>query len=300
MDVKELLTGFLGKTLNMPAEKVASLFNEDGTVKDTAKDEILALDATRVQAFKAEETTAHDNGYKKAQREVLDLREKEIKDKYALTSSKKGIELIEEIVTLKAGEKANLEPDKVKLHPEYIKLQDELTKKAIDAETTWKKKYDDREKEIDREKTFGVVSTKADTILAEYGLPKDAKLSANQKKLLYEELKSFGFQPNGEDFVIIDGEGKVKNDAHGNRISFDTLVHEIASKYWPKLDGEERSGAGANNDPAGKGSAVKPNAYKGKIKTENDYVAALSQPNLTAEMRIDIDAEYTAVTNPAK
>lgn len=294
MEIKDLLNGFLGKTLNMPAEKVASLFNEDGTVKDTSLNEILALDTTRVQTFKSEATSEFDNGYKKAQREVLELREKEIREKFGINSNKKGLELIDEIVTAKAGQTVALEPEKVKLHPEYIKLQDELNKRLQETETTWKEKYDSREKEIANEKTFETISKKADSLLAgKYALPEDLKLSNNQKKLLLMELKEYGFQPNGEDFVIVDKDGKVKNDAHGNRISFETLINDIASNYWPKLDGQQRQGSGANNNANSNSQAA--NVYKGKIKTEDDYVNEMAKAT-TPEQRMAIDAEFSSST----
>lgn len=294
MEIKELLNGFLGKTLNMPAEKVASLFNEDGTVKDNALNDILALDTMRVHTFKSEATSEFDNGYKKAQREVLEVREKEIREKFGVTSNKKGLELIDEIVTTKAGQTVALEPEKVKLHPEYIKLQDELTKRLNETETTWKEKFDSREKQIANEKTFDAISKKADSLLAgKYALPEDLKLSTNQKKLLLMELKEYGFQPNGDDFVIVDKDGKVKNDAHGNRISFETLINDIASNYWPKLDGQQRQGSGADNNANVNGQGA--NAYKGKIKSEDDYVNAM-QNATTAEQRIAIDTEFSSLT----
>lgn len=289
--MKEFLTAFLGTTYKMPAEKVASLFNEDGTVKDNALQDLLTVDATRIASLKSEGQTMFDNGFKKAQSEVLSLREKEIKEKYGVTTDKKGLDLIDEIVTAKAGQKVEMEPEKVKLHPEYIKLQDDLTNKLKTTETELNQKYKTLEEGYAKEKTFGVISKKADSILAGYGLPEDEKLSNNQKKLLHLQLNEYSFQPNGEDFIVVDKEGKVVNDEYGHRKSFDSLVNEIAGNYWPKLEGERRTGTGATNNAAqNNNQAAKPNDYKGKIKTSQDYVDSMSKAK-NAEERMQIDEE---------
>lgn len=293
--MKDFLIALLGKTLNMAPDKVAALFNADGTeLLPTALNEILTADATRVQTIKAENQTYFDNGFKKAQVEVLSKSEKDIKAKFAIVSDKVGLDLIDEIVTLKAGEKANLEPDKVKLHPEYLKLQDELTNKLKESETSWKTKYDTREAEIGREKTFAVISKKADALLSGYGLPEDEKLRDNQKKLLHLELNKYGFQQHNDDFVIVDADGKPVNDEHGHRKNFDTLVQEIASQYWPKLEGQGKSGSGAQNNGGQGAGAAKLNPYKGKIKSEQDYISLVGQAK-TAEERIAIKAEFDLV-----
>jgi hypothetical protein len=296
MKHKEFLAAFLGKTLNIPADKVASLLNEDETeVKDTALNELLALDAARVKSYKDKEAEVFDNGYKKAQKEVMGQREKEIKEKFGITSEKQGLDLIAEIITAEAGKKAELEPEKVKLHPEYIRLQDDLTKKLKETEKTWKDKYEGREAEIQKEKVFSGVASKADSVLSGYGLPEDVNLAKNQKALLHNELNQYTFQPNGDDYVIVDKDGKVVNDEHGHRKNFESLVNEIASKYWPKLDGAARSGSGAENNPGtGTGAAAskaKANPWKGKVKTEADYTTAMAGAK-TAEDRMAIDDAY--------
>jgi len=295
--MKEFITALLTKTLNLSAEKVASLFNEDGSeLLPNALNEILALNSTHVNALKTENQTYFDNGYKKAQSEVLVSKEKEVKEKFGFNSDKKGLELIEEIIISEAGKKVNLQGDNVKLHPEFVKLQDELNAKIKTTETDWQSKFDNREKDIVKEKNLTNISKKADTLLAQYGLPEDANLSANQKILLKFELDKYNFQPNGDDFIISDNEGKPVNDEHGHRITVDTLIHKIASKYWLKLDGEQRRGSGASNDVSKVDKDGKPltiNPYKNKINNEEDFIKALSVPGLKAEDRILIDAAYS-------
>lgn len=292
MTPQEFLTEVLGTTHKMPADKVAALFNADGTIKDTAKTDFYAADQARVQEFEAREKTAMDNGYKKAQSEILDMKEKEIKDKYGLTGSKKRglLEIIDEVASQAASKAATVDPDKIKAHPEYIKMQDELTAQIKDANKTWEEKYKNFEKEVNNEKVFSNISKKADGILSGFGLPEDANLAANQKALLHIELKKYNFAPNGDDYIITDSEGKVVNDQHGHRKNFETLVSEIAGKFWPKKDGQNRSGSGAqNNQQNNNGQTANP--WKGKITNDDTYSNAMSKAK-TGEERIQIDDAY--------
>jgi hypothetical protein len=294
METKQFLTEVLGKTYKTPAEKVAELFNSDGTIKDDAPAQIFALDQVRVQEFEAREKLAGDNMYKKAQSEILDMKEKEIKEKFGLNGSKKKglIEIIEEVATQAAAKAATVDPDKIKLHPEYIKLQDELTAQINSKETEWKQKFEERENQINHEKTFSVINKKADAFLQNFGLPEDQTIANNQKRLLQLELNDYKFTPDstGNDYVITDKDGKVVNDQHGHRKNFETLVNEIASKYWPKKDGQARSGAGAENNQGGVGAA-NVNKWKGKVTDDATYSKLISEAK-TAEERMEITDAY--------
>lgn len=295
MTHKEFLTAFLGRTLNIPADKVASLLNDDGTeIKPEALTELLALDATRVQNFKTENQTYFDNGFKKAEKEAFTKREKEIKEKYGITSDKIGLELIEEIITAKAGAKVELEEDKVKLHPAFVTMQDQLNKKIRETETTWKEKYEGYEKTIAKEKTFEKVFKDAETELAGLKpiLPKDAAKAAAQKGWFKDRLNKYGYVNQNGTTVITDENGKALEDGHGNRITFKALVQQIANEYWEFEDGTERGGSGGDNDAGGKGTKGTP--YKGKVPTsEAEYSAAFSQCK-NAEERIALTDAWEA------
>lgn len=301
MKLKEFLAGFLGKTLNMPSDKVAALLNADESeVNDTALQELLALDATRVQTFKEAETKEFDNGYKKAQREVLSVKEKELKQKYALTTETKGLDaIVEEIITNKAGQKIEIEEDKVKVHPAFIKMQDELKKSNKTEIDALQKKYDDREKDISRKENFTVIGEIADQFLDGYALPEDPKLAANQKKIIKEKLFNlFDFEKNpndetGKDFIIkTRNEGKILNNPQGYRKTIDVLLDEEASQLWPKKEGKKREGSGADNDDQTKGKGQQgTNKYKGKITNDATYSEHFSKAT-TADDRLAIDDAY--------
>lgn len=295
IEIKDFLTEVLGKTYKMPADKVAELFNSDGTIKDDAPNQVLSLDQVRIQEFETREKTHGDNMYKKAQSEILDMKEKEIKEKFNLTGSKKKglLDIIAEIESQAITKASAIDPAKITTHPEFIKMQDQLTAQVTEKEKEWKDKYETREKEINKEKTFSQISKRADGILSGFALPEKEELANNQKTLLYQELNKYNFQQNGDDYIITDSEGKVVNDQHGHRKNFDALVAELSAKYWVKKDGVDRQGTGAannanaNNNGAG---AAKANKWKGKINNETDLINAMSQPGITPEDRIEMGA----------
>lgn len=255
---QDILTAFLGKTLNMPTEKVATLFKKNGEEDELTAEALSTLlteDASRVKAFKEENDTYFLNGQKKATKEFGINRDKEIKEKFAITSEKIGLELIEEVLTAKTGA-ATLDVEKVKVHPEFLKMEKELAAKIAETETTWKSKFDLREQELVEEKTFSNISTKADTLLAELKpiLSKDPEKAKNQKQLLINELKGFKYQDNNGELTILKSDGKRLEDIHGKPVGFDSLIKEISSKYWDFETATSRSGTGATNDTdTGKG-----------------------------------------------
>lgn len=290
--LKNLFTALFGKTLNMPADKVASLFtNDEGTeLKPEALDTLLALHSAHVTNLKAENQTYFDNGMKKATKEILTDFEKKVKEKYGITSEKQGEELIEEIVLSKA-KPGELDESKVKLHPLYLELEGKMTKAVKETEKTWKEKLDGIEKTHAKEKTFSGVIKKAEAVLPGFALPEDEKLRENQKKLLKLDLEGYEYQANGEELIVLK-DGKPVEDEHGHKIAFDNFVKGIAANYWPKLDGKERSGAGGSNNPAGKGTAG--SKWSGKVPSSEQEYSQMIAGAKTSEDRIAITDAWDA------
>lgn len=287
--LKEILSPILVK-MGMEEGKVSALFNAEGTELTTeASAELTQYDATRVAKIKTDsKTEGFTQGHAKGLGDGLEKIEKAMLEKYGVTSDKKGIELVDEIITTKSNVKPpELEADKVKLHPEYIRMKDELTKKTTDEVATWKKKYEDRDNEIAKQNTFAKVQAKADAILEELNpvLPEDPKKAAAQKKLLYDQLLALDFKQNEnnvEDFIITK-DGKVVEDAHGTRRDLKALVTEMASGIWDFKEGKSKSSAGNTNDP----DPVKAKAAKiANVKTPKNEVEYMNA--ITTETDPDI------------
>lgn len=293
MTHKEFLTAFLGKTLNIPADKVASLLNDEGTeIKAEALTELLALDATRVQKFKDDNATHFENGQKKATKELMVDFEKKVKEKYGVNSDKKGDELIDEIITTKSNDKSAVDETKVKTHEAYVNMQNELNKKIVETENNWKTKWDTHQKEIAKKEVFSGVLKKADTILPGFALPENEQLKANQKKLLALDLQEYEFEPQGDnDFIVKKKDGTLATDEHGNRITYEELVKTTASKYWLPINGRNKQGAGGENTGA---AAAGASAWKGKQPTNDAEYTKLIQSATEAKDRIAIQDSYKA------
>lgn len=293
---KEILTAFLGKTLNLPVETVASLFEKNGDEEDLKADAGKILedaDASRVQSFKEKEKTLFDNGYKKAQVEVLSKLEKEILDKFEVKSDKKGIELIEEIVTAKT-KLPDLDEDKVKVHPVYTKAEKEFQKKLKEQEEAFKAQLEDKDKQYAKKETLTGIKQRVRSLLEEqikpiFGTTDKAKINNQIDRLLMSEIEQFDYAIQDNE-VIVMKEGKRIEDKHGKPIAFDSFLKEHASKHWEFETGQSRQGSGASNDD-GKGTGQNGNQSKvlkwnGKLPSNDAEYSEIFKGLKTAEERV--------------
>lgn len=289
--VKDTLANVL-KKMGMEDEKVAALFNADGTeLADNAEAELTAFDAARITKIKTTaKTEGFNQGHQKGLSEGASKWEKEASEEFEITSDKKGLDLIREIVEKKSSIKPEIEEDKVLAHPAFIKMKRELEKQVTAKETEWKSKYEARESELLKEKTFDSITQKAKAHLTSLKpvLPKDQAKQEKQMQMLVNELKGYEYKEVDGQIVILK-DGKPFEDAHGKSIEFTTLVKNTAESIWDFQTGTQRSGTGNNNDDgAGAGG--------GKLKVEapaskDEYVKRM-QSAKTPEERIAITEAY--------
>lgn len=281
---KEIITAFLGKTLNLPTDKVAQLFEKNGEeeeLKSDSLDELLKHDAARVKIFKDQNAEHFLNGQKKATKEFGENRDKELKKKYEFDSDKIGDELVDEIIAAKT-KPSTLTDDQVKIHPLFTKAEKEAAKKIKEAEDAAQAKIDAREKEIARNATLSKIKGLADAKLKElkpiFNTTDAAKIQNQIDKLLLSELNGYEYEIQGED-VIVMKDGKRLEDGHGKAISFDELVKTNASKNWEFEEGTGRQGAGADNDDAAKKlAAAKATKFTGVIpKSDAEFSEAFGK-----------------------
>jgi hypothetical protein len=285
------------KKMGMADEQVASLFNEDGTeFAENATETILKYDATRVQKMKDDGTKLFNDGHKKGLSEGASKIEKEIVEKYGISSDKIGIELIDELIASKSATgSSTLDEEKVKLHPAYVKMQDELSKQIKQKDKEWDEKFKQRDSEIAKQNLFKevVAKAKATALGLKPLLPKDAAKAERQMELLVAELSKLGFNKteDGNDYIL-EKEGKPVEDAHGNRINFDAYVKSVAESIWDFEQGQQRSSAQNSNDATG--SQNQQNKWAGAVpKTEAEYIKAVSGAKDASE-RIAIQDAYKA------
>lgn len=282
---KTTLLGLLSTVYEKDETGVAALLNADGSdLKPEALEEILAWDKERVTKLKPDTKKVFDDGYKKAQSEILTSFEKQISEKFGVKSDKKGVELIAEIVEAAKGSKAEggagLSEEDVKKHRIYLDAIAEADKKVSAKDQEWQEKYKALESSVEREKTFSEVAKKA---IAHFDslkpiLSSDPVKAANQRDLLLRDLSNLQYEIRDGVIVLLDKDGSDLQDGHGKRIPFEKVVKDISDRYFEYQAADPRGNAG-NNGTGGGSQIVVPttdeefqkafyNAKTGKEKAE--------------------------------
>lgn len=305
--LKELVVAYISKTQGKTPEEVSSLlFKKEADVevlKDDAQSALFELDKNRInslnQKFDTERKETYDKGYNKAKAEVLGKLEDEAKSKYGITEDKRGLELIDAIVSAKS-KSSNGEPteDQVKSSKTYLDAVAQLKKEKAEEVKQWTEKYESREKQLQKEATFKNISDQAVKFVKSLNpiLPEDQKKADNQLGILLEQIKGFDFEVKEDGKIVILKEGKVLCDEHSHPIAFEDLVKERASNLWDFKTGEDRSGTGNNNSGKGGGNGNESKGYKGPTpKSNEEYLKMLG--DLKDEKA---QIELTKVWNSAK
>ncbi len=282
----EFVSNLVVTTLGVPQTEVASLLfeikeDETGDVKPEALKTLLDKSAVKVAAFKDAETKAHDKGYNKAKAESISKFETELKTKFGITSDKQGLELIEFAVAeqLKA-QGGTTDEETIKRSSLYLNTVERLTKEKEDAVKVETAKFEELNNKIQKESTFKTIAEQAKAVLDELklvlptGKTADGKSKADIQiqRFLNELGNEYGFElKDGKTLVTKDG--KILEDVHGNMIPLKEIVKSRALELWDPQEGEQRQGAGNNNDgSAGAGGANGGKKYNGPTpKDANEY-----------------------------
>lgn len=300
MEIKDFLSGVLSKTLSMDEAGVASLFNEDGTIKDESLQTVLDLDVKRIAGIKPDTKKYFDDGYKKASSEILNKRDKELQEKFGIKSDKIGVDLINEIISeqvKKSG--ADLNDEAVKKHPLFISTVDKLQKEKEEAIQAESEKLNSFQTELKRKETFGIVAKNAIKYLDSLNpiLYDDAALAENQKSIVIEKLQSnYEYDIQGDKTIVLK-DGKVLEDDHGNRIPFEKVVKSISDKYF-KYHVTEQKSAPANGKQTPNGKEVKSTLEA--PKSHQQFIDTIANQKYPVAERLAYEAEHAAKfsTNP--
>ena len=298
--MKTIITGLLSKAYNIDAGKIAELIKDGEMSEDEQKEAlkaILEIDKNRIQSVT--ETSAKnvntkefiEQGYNKAKGEVLTKFEQGLKSKFNIESDKTGQDLIDFIVSEKAekGGSGELTEDAIK----RSKFYQDLESNAKTQVKTLKDEYEEKIKSIEDgyqyEKTFSEVQQKALTVFNGLNpiLPTAKHIADNQVGNFVNSLKDFKFDKQGDRIVVMDAEGKVVQDAHGNSRSFEDIIKDKASSLFEFKQNNGGSGAGNGNEggQGGSGGLVIP-------KTFDELEKVMSDDKLTGDEKSNIIAEY--------
>jgi uncharacterized protein (DUF2249 family) len=321
MDYKEFVKAFLTTALGMDETEVSALYDAEGNLKPDSIKSVLAKDASRIkekqEANQEKVTQAHDKGYSKAKGEVLAQFEKDFKEKFKIDSDKKGLDLVDVVITKLSTDK-NITDEDVKKHPLYLSKEAEIQKAKTETEQEWTKKYNDRETEIQQKERLTTVSKNAQVILEKLKvvLPEDPARKANHLKLFEQRLAEMPYDIktglNGETLIIPLKKGSTDRleDQHGNPIPFNDVVKNIASEFWDFQQADKRSAGDPGNSGSGAGAAASTGASADanskakkfsftKPKDDADFMAQYKKleedKTLSPQEKIRAKGELTAI-----
>lgn len=299
--MKTIITGLLSKAYNFDNGKIAELFKDGETELSEQQqteilNKILEIDAQRVENIKksVDKKDAFQDGFKKAKSEVLTDFEKGLKEKFGIESDKTGLELVEEFVSKKSegGQGGDLTEDAIKRSKVFQDMESNLKKQITTVKTEYETKINEIQDGYKAEQTFSNVSQKALQIFNGLNpiLPQNKTVADNQVKFFVNTLKDFKFDVQDERIVVMDKDGKVLEDGHGNSRSFEDIVKETASGLFEfkANNGGSGSGNGGQQGQGGSGSS-----YAGNVpKTFEELEKVMSDTSISIEDRSNIMAEY--------
>ncbi len=246
-----------------------------------------------------------DRGFQKAQGEILNKLEKEIRTEFDIDNADlKGVDLVKHVAekvkedAAKTAPKSKLTDDDVKKHPVYLELEKAKTKEIQTVKTEYETKIKAEQDAREYEKTLAVVTDKAKAYFKELGeavLPDDANVAERiVQKLLIEEIKAGRkFEPNGDDFIALKEDGTREEDKAGNAKTLKDIVAEVAKTNFQFKAGSDKKFPGNGGDPTPPKPGAGGGKYKGAApKTSDDYVKLLLSPDLSSDEKLEIRDVY--------
>lgn len=273
---QELLKGFLSKTLNMDEEAVSGLFNEDGEL--LSMDAAIKADADRIAKYKKEKSEQLDRGLREGAEKV----EKQIKKKYGIESDAIGIDLVDELVQLKVSEVSKMNDGDIEKNPEFIKRKAEWDKQMREKEKEFAEQMKAKESEFERSRVISRAKRAALELLERKNpiLPKDATKANVWRETFLNEIAAGDYQVNSDgSIIVLDKDGKILTNEHGNSVDFADHVTSIADKYFDYQVADQRSSTGLKDDK-GVGKML-------TIKDEDEFIQKMRDAK-SAEERAEI------------
>ena len=272
-DEQTKLNETLVKVFKLTEEQLSTLYNADGDLTDLKV--VTEADEKRVAKFNTEKTQQLNRGIKEGASKI----EKEIKEKYSVESELIGVELVDFVLASKTEEVVKTGNKDISKHPEYVKLESSIDKKLKDRDKEWEGKLALKESEFKKEKLFEKIKDKALVNLEGRKpiLPGDPKKAQVWRDTYLNELRAGNYQ-EGDDGtpIVLDKEGNVMKDTHGNPVTFDEFEKNISDKYfeYPVSDKRDSSSNKDTKVP-----------QTGDPKTKEDCLAKLRDPKITPEDR---------------
>ena len=266
------------------------IFNDKDELQDDALAKLLELDKSRVKKFNEDKTKFGDEKYSHAKREVLEEFEKTVKGKFNVTSEKKGLELIEELIAAKTKVgPEGLTEEAVKKSKWYLDLETSKKTELEAKEAEFKTQLEAKDKEEKAKTLKDTIRKEAEKYLDEKApiLDKDDKVAKKRRETFLKELLDMNDYEEHEltggrkRIVPVDKTSKKRlEDEHGNAIGLDKIIEQVASEHFVFDPAGKRNTAGDPNEKS-KGGA-------GDGKPKYNYTKAAT-PQEQSEMLTKIE-----------
>lgn len=280
--------GLLSTSLKLDETGVAALKEADGSWKDEATEELLKLDAGRVEALRKDVDSKLEERYSRGKRETMEALEKQLRDEFGVKSTdKRGIDLIKAIVAEKVNATGGLTDDKVKTHPLFQKLEEELRTLPTSFEEKLKAREEEIRTEFKRERQKDLVWERAHEVLQGMNpnLPDDPVVAKNQLRLLRQFVDEHEFDVPDDGSIITplskDGKGRME-DKHGHAVKFNDFIQQAARQFYTF---KAPAGGGGAPDPGrtgGRGGSSTGDDGDATIASQADYAREWDRINRTS------------------
>lgn len=300
MDYEKILRGLLSGPYKMDEGRISEILTQ--TDETSALAELLSADKDRVSKLQPKDDgkSKFQEGYAKAKKEERTLFEKELKEEYGIESDLTGKDLIEQIVTTKAGEASKRKPgegiseDEIKASKTYRDAEKRFKKELEEKEEAWKTKLQETETGFQAKQTKAAFQSNVLAMLDELKpvLPKDDGKARKLREAFLREFDDID-EIRAEDggFVLLKG-GKVLDDGHGNSVSWKDLAKTRATGFFefPANNGgsnagnSNQQGGGSNNGAAGGGKKGYPEGIN-KPTNLAEYSKIVSDRSIPLEKR---------------
>ena len=247
---KELLLGFLTKAYNRTEDEIASLIFNGDELKENALQSLIDLDAQKVKRLKEENTKMFDNGYKKAQKEVLTDYEKKLKTTFGVEEELIGDDLINKIKETATaqgkGKVKELTDDEIKKHPTFLDYERKWKKEKEEAVTAKENEFVTFRSQIERSEKINKVRARANDIFGVMKpiLPADVTKAEKQKILFFKQFDEYDYEISNDKDIFMIKDGKRLENSNGYPILLDDFVKERIQDVYELQKQDAKGGTG--------------------------------------------------------
>jgi len=259
--MEKLFTAYLSKTLNMDDKQVAELVKtEDGEFKNDALDLLLKQNSSHIETLQSKAkpneellTERFNNGYAKAQKEVLTKQENEIKQHFGISQDLKGLDLVQAVIKekTKAVEQKEITPDEIKRSDVYLNMVNKMNEDSESKISEVTNQFTTQINDYKKKETFKTIYSAADVVINKLNpvFSKEPAIAQNQRKMIHSALESkkFEVKDNGRIIPLNKEDGILENE-HGHPVEFDSIVTSITKGLFDLNTSQERNSPGSNDN----------------------------------------------------